>query len=923
MNTRLLLLAVFASLNTLADVRLPRLFGDHMILQQQTHNPIWGWADRGEMVAVSSSWGAKAQAKTDAGGRWRVELETAAHGTGHSLTVQGKNQIKIQDVAIGEVWLCAGQSNMGWSMENSFEAEKEADVDIPAFRIFRSAREHWHEPLEENRDELARWERCNAESAAASSAVSYYFAKTLQQELGIPVGIIQRAYAGTPIEGWMPWEIQKDDPRTRSHKAALDAGAERTLARGDTREKGLANFAKELAEYRAKIAAGEIMKNKARQLTPPIITRPANLGHQYPAHMFNAMIHPIAGYGIRGIVWYQGERNAKDAAQAKHYRQQLSQMIGYYRQLWGKELPFYFTQLPSWNPPQTQPVEGVEATWAVSREAMRLVDKEVPNTGMAVAIDTGDAIQLHPKNKKPVGIRHAYLALARTYGHAIVDSGPQFQNQSIQGNTITLEFGSVGSGLMPARPGPLDAFAIAGKDRAWHWAVAEIAGNLIRLSADAVKQPVAVRYAWAMNPSQRNLLYNKEGLPASPFRSDDWPLFDPEADIIVVHKPSKPDGYAAKDWARPAMRMQAVVADGLAPEISDLSSTDISWAKEKDLPDLATPFISRSPRDKQDGIPVGKLGPKPDVLAFAAEIVKGDHGDIDSLLIMHQGKLCFESYYRRGRANYPHYQMSITKSYTAMAIGRAMQLGHLSMADLERPVLSFLKDVKRDKLVPGAERITLGAAMNMHSGVRIDKAVAKRLMQTPQILHGQGQIQTYLTHSTPIPGAPEYKYQGSDPSMAMQVLEVSVPGRARDFIATEVLGRMGVANFAWQDDVSGLPKSAAGSSMRSRDMLKWGMLVMNGGQWQGEQLIPQAFVARATDRLYTNAQGNSYGYFWWGHDVQVGDRSIACKSGRGAGGQFILMFPEVELTLVVTAHQKGMGKMLDDAPKRLLPSFLK
>ncbi|MFT5130889.1 MAG: sialate O-acetylesterase, partial [Rhodothermales bacterium] len=889
MNTRsVFLLAVCVSLTGLADVRLPRFFGNHMILQQRTQNAIWGWAAPGEAVVVTTSWGANAMTKADADGRWRVALQTPAHGTGHSLII---NDVKIQDVAIGEVWLCAGQSNMGWSMGNSFEAEQEAEINLPDLRIFKSAREHWHEPLEENRDELARWKRCDAESAAETSAVSYYFAKTLQQELGIPVGIIQRAYAGTPIEGWMPWEIQKDDPRTQAHKASYDEAAERRSTHGDTREKGLAHFAKELADYRALVAAGETMKNKFRPLAPPIITKPANLGHQYPGHMFNAMINPVVGYGIRGIIWYQGERNAKNAAQAQHYRQQLTQLIGHYRELWGQERPFYFTQLPSWNPPQSQPVEGIEASWAVSREAMRLVSEAVPNTGMAVSIDTGDAVGLHPKNKKPIGIRHAYLALARSYGKAIVDSGPRVQKQRIRGNTIVLEFASVGSGLMPARPGPLNAFAIAGKDRVWHWADAEIAGDRIRVSAKAVEQPVAVRYAWAMNPSQRNLLYNKEGLPASPFRTDDWPLFDPEAEVVEVNRPAKPAGYAPKDWARPTMRMQAAVADGLAPEISDLSSEDISWAKEKDLPDLAHPFVNSSPRDRRDGIPVGDLGPKPDILAFSAEIAKGSHGEIDSLLIMHDGKLCFESYYRRGRANYPHYQMSITKSYTAMAVGRAIQLGHLSMADLKRPVLSFLKDVKRDTLVAGAEQITLDAAMNMHSGVRIDSEIAKKLMRTPQILRGQGQIQTYLTHSAPIPDSPEFKYQGSDPSMAMQVLDVSVPGSARDFIAKEVLGRMRIANFAWQDDVSGLPKSAAGSSMRSRDMLKWGMLVMSGGKWQGKQLIPEAFVSRATERIHTNPQnGTSYGYFWWRHKAEVNGRQYDCKSGRGAGGQFILMF---------------------------------
>jgi len=190
----------------------------------------------------------------------------------------------------------------------------------------------------------------------------------------------------------------------------------------------------------------------------------------------------------------------------------------------------------------------------VNREMMRLVASEVPNTGMAVSIDTGDAIALHPKNKKPIGLRHAYLALKQVYGKDIVDNGPLFKKQTIKRNQIVLEFDSVGSGLMTARPRKMNSFAIAGKDRKWHWADAKIKEDAVVVSSTEVSIPVAVRYAWAMNPSQRNLLYNKEGLPASPFRTDSWPLFDPKKDqAVTVNKPQKPEGYQPKDWARPKM----------------------------------------------------------------------------------------------------------------------------------------------------------------------------------------------------------------------------------------------------------------------------------------------------------------------------------------------------------------------------------
>lgn len=368
-------------------------------------------------------------------------------------------------------------------------------------------------------------------------------------------------------------------------------------------------------------------------------------------------------------------------------------------------------------------------------------------------------------------------------------------------------------------------------------------------------------------------------------------------------------------------------SDGLAPEVTDLNSADVSYAIEAKLPYLKKPFINSAPADRNDGIPIGKLGPdggdEKAILAFSDEIAAGDHGEIDSLLLFSKGKLIFESYFRRGRVNYPHYQMSITKSYTSMALGRAIQMEYLSMADLEKPVVSLLQEIDQANLVKGAEAITLAEAMNMKSGIRIDQKRAASLMKTPELLKGQKQIQAYFENSAPIPVAPrEFKYQGSDPSITIQVIESVTPGSASDFIRSEMLGKMGITNYGWQSDVSGLPKSAAGSSMRSRDMLKWGILVMNGGVWKGEQLVPSAFVDQATSKVHTNAQGTSYGYFWWRHEVRVGDRVFDCKTGRGAGGQFLFLFPELDLIGVVTAHQKGMGDMLKVFPQKVLPGFL-
>ena len=399
-------------------------------------------------------------------------------------------------------------------------------------------------------------------SAAETSAVAYYFGKTLHLKLDVPVGIIQRAYAGTPIEGWMPWDIQSGDPRSILHKKMLDEGSQRLLSRGQTKQKALAEYQEELEEYNAKIDRGETMKNASRSLSPPIITKPPSLGHQYPSNIYNAMIVPIRPYSIRGVIWYQGERNAKNAPQAFHYNLQLQQLISHFRNTWHGEswgavsdgFPFYFTQLPSWTSPQQIPVEGVESPWVVSRESMRKAASEIFNTGVVVTIDTGDAIELLPKNKKPIGVRHAYLALGKTYGLPIVHEGPVFSEFSKEGKNIIIRFDSVGSGLMTGRKGELDSFAIAGKDRKWQWADSRIENDKVIVCSERINKPIAVRYAWGMNPSKRNLLYNKEGFPASPFRTDDWPLFDQDTEIIEVSKPVKPKGYKSQDWARPKIK---------------------------------------------------------------------------------------------------------------------------------------------------------------------------------------------------------------------------------------------------------------------------------------------------------------------------------------------------------------------------------
>ena len=526
-----------------ADVRLPAIVGDNMVLQQQIEAPVWGWADPGETVTVAGSWGNDTSATADGNGKWKVCLKTPSFGGPYTLTIKGKNEITIDNVMIGEVWLCAGQSNMGWRLSATFDGKPDsASANYPNFRIFRSQRNHNHEPQD---DCIAEWTPCAPETAATCSAVSFYFARKLHRELGRPVGIVLQPFAGTPIEGWMPKEIQMEDPRTRRLVDQMDAES--------------AAYDPALAKRRLERAL-ERWKQGARK-AKPILSTPRNWGHQYPGNIFNGMIYPVRPYGIRGVIWYQGERNAKDVAQAANYVNQLPLLVDYYRSSWhemsegnvAREFPFYFVQLPSWLAPQMAPVE-TDAAWAVSRDMMRLVARSVPNTGVAVSIDTGDDVLLHPKDKKPIGLRLAYLALKRTYKEDFVEQGPFYKSHRIEGDKVVLTFDSVGSGLMTGKEGPLNSFALAGEDGNFVWADAVIKHDSVVVSAKSILVPAAVRYAWATNPSHRNLLYNKEGIPASPFRTDDWPLFN--AGNYVPHeqvKPEMPADYFPIPLKRPPM----------------------------------------------------------------------------------------------------------------------------------------------------------------------------------------------------------------------------------------------------------------------------------------------------------------------------------------------------------------------------------
>ena len=401
------------------------------------------------------------------------------------------------------------------------------------------------------------------------------------------------------------------------------------------------------------------------------------------------------------------------------------------------------------------------------------------------------------------------------------------------------------------------------------------------------------------------------------------------AGLVQNPKPILPDvtGIPSLAELRKNPARKPVVSNGLAPEVPGLNLKDKLYQLEAKLPDLEKPFLSAAPDDKKDGLIVGQLGAdggdramiEAFANALAAPAKDEKSGNVDSLLIGYRGKLIYESYYRRGRANFPHYQMSITKSYTALAVGRAIQLGLLKMEDLDKPAITFLKELDTTKLVAGADTITLAQAMQMSSGIRLPDEKAKELIKNPAQLKGQAEIQAYLQYSEPIPPMPrQFKYQEPDTAIVMQVLNAVAPAGAQAFIKAELLDRMGITQYQWESAISGLPKSAAGSAILSRDMMKFGMLILNKGKWNGEQLIPAAYIDRATTPSQIHKH---YGFFWWVEDFQVGGKTYHAIEGRGAGGQFIFMFPELDLIAVITSHDKGMGNMLNHLPGRIIPAF--
>jgi len=374
--------------------------------------------------------------------------------------------------------------------------------------------------------------------------------------------------------------------------------------------------------------------------------------------------------------------------------------------------------------------------------------------------------------------------------------------------------------------------------------------------------------------------------------------------------------------------------------VSTAWPTDDGLVKIWDVPKLEKGFIDTAPADRKDGIIVGELGVdggnKDMIVKLAQEMSDGLHGDFDSLLITYKGKLLFESYYARGRINLTHPQASATKTYTGLALGRAIQLGYLTMADLDKPVVSFLKDLDTSKLVEGAERVTLHQALTMRSGIRIINEKGKEFEKYRDLIDGQKLVQAVFEQSDPITSESQsaFSYGNYSSPLVMQVLDAVVPGTAEDFIKKELFGKMGIATYEWRTGLGGLPAAGWKSSITTRAMLKFGTLAMNKGKWNGEQLVPEAYISKATSRILYNGDDDifgggkdvsnqGYGYFWWSGDLKVGDKSYFSTSAQGGSGQFIILIEELDLIVVATGSHRGSGgKNLQIAAERILPAFI-
>jgi len=502
---------VFLSSIACAQISLPSIISDNMVLQADTNAPIWGKASPKSKITIACSWNkTPVTVESDEQGKWMAAVPTPNKGKSCTINITcGKENRTITNILIGQVWLCSGQSNMKRMVKEANNADKELKAaKFPNIRLFTVKRKTSREPLD---DCFGQWVECNPENTADFSAVGYYFGRELYKKLGTPVGLINSSYGGTPAQGWTRKEILEKDPVLKKY-IETDANNEAN------KEIYLKQYAETLNKWK-KYVIKAVAETKPAASKPK---QPTQLRESYKcANLYNAMINPLIPFTIKGVIWYQGESNAGDfiADDALMYRKLLPAMITNWRSDWKQgDFPFYYVQLAAYGSTDLT-VPPADSQWAVLRESQTMA-LSVPNTGMAIAMDIGEANDIHPKNKQDVGKRLALWALAKDYGKNVVYSGPLYKEMKIEGDKIRISFEYADSGLK-SKGKTLKGFAIAGNDGKFVWANAKIDGKTVLVWSEQVKNPTNVRYGWA-NWMECNL-YNKNNLPASPFRTDNNP----------------------------------------------------------------------------------------------------------------------------------------------------------------------------------------------------------------------------------------------------------------------------------------------------------------------------------------------------------------------------------------------------------------
>jgi sialate O-acetylesterase len=497
-----------------AEIKLPAIISDNMVLQADANAPIWGSAEPQSKITIACSWSdAKVTADSDKQGKWITKIKTPKSGSKCTITITcGQETKTISNILIGQVWLCSGQSNMRWYVKDVKDAKNEiAAADYPDIRLFTVPMTASKVPLD---DCNSQWIVCSPANVAEFSAVGYFFGREIYKKLNVPVGLINSSYGGTPAQAWTRKEILAEDSQLKKY---LEDDAKNEA----NKQKFQEQYDQMLSKWEKKVEAAKASGKKS----PKKPNMPRELSEKNKSSgLYNAMINPLIPYAIKGAIWYQGESNADEAVL---YRKLFPAMIKNWRQDFKQgDFPFYYVQLASYGKYMKKNSSGQpdltvppDSNWPMLREAQSMT-LSLPNTGMAVAMDIGEVDNIHPKNKQDVGKRLALWAFTKDYGFKdIVYSGPLYKNMKIENDKARIVFDCTGSGLM-TKGDSIKGFAIAGADKKFVWANAKIDGDTVLVWSEQVKNPIAVRYGWA-DWIDCNL-YNKEELPVSPFRTDDF-----------------------------------------------------------------------------------------------------------------------------------------------------------------------------------------------------------------------------------------------------------------------------------------------------------------------------------------------------------------------------------------------------------------